>query len=132
MAEATKTYTDDDIFNFTLVAVGLVKEAGEMIRKAISDPKSVTMKEPDEKESREGNSSSVLTETDQAVEKHIVYGLSQAFPEHAFIGEEETGTAGMVKVWKIDNFVCVGSVIQLGLPPRLVKIMNWKWYEVRK
>ena len=91
-------YSDEDIDNFVAVATNLVKEAGEIIKAAIANPKMVSMKEPDQRESREGNAVSVLTETDEAVEKHIVQGLLKAFPKHAFIGEEDTGINGMIKV----------------------------------
>ncbi|RKP12693.1 hypothetical protein BJ684DRAFT_405, partial [Piptocephalis cylindrospora] len=62
------------------VAVALAKEAGGIILQAYTDGKSA--------ETKEGNSTDLVTETDQAVEKLVFGRLRFAFPEHGFIGEE--------------------------------------------
>ena len=111
-AEEKYSYTDEDVTRFMDIAIKLVKEAGEIITEAITRQKAVTQKESmDEKEKAEkseGNASSILTETgryqslsnltlvihlrfaslDTRVENHLMKGLSAAFSDHAFIGEE--------------------------------------------
>ena len=78
-------YTEDDLTRFEAVALKLVHEVGQMISEAIAKQKSVDLKDAD---CKEGNASSVLTETDTAVERHLVKGLSEAFPDHCFIGKK--------------------------------------------
>ena len=43
-----------------------------------------------------------LTETDEAVERHIRARIAQAFPEDAFLGEETGWTPGEGGVWVVD------------------------------
>ena len=114
-------YTMEDLDKFMAGAVKLVHEAGEMISAALGKQKAVNMKEGG---GVEGNASSVLTETDTAVEKHLVSGLSALFPDHCFIGEEDISASptGMVETfsnkptWIIDpidgtmNFVHANPV----------------------
>ncbi|EPB70443.1 inositol monophosphatase family protein, partial [Ancylostoma ceylanicum] len=49
----------------------------------------------------------LVTETDQAVEKLLIEGLSAAFPDHKFIGEESTASGASIEwtdapTWIID------------------------------
>lgn len=85
--EAEWKVNQEEIHVFLDHLMLLVNQAGAMIEKAIN---SQTNKEINSKEENatEGNSSCVLTETDIKVEKHLVEGLKQKFPDHQFIGEE--------------------------------------------
>ncbi len=71
-------YTDADLDRFMSVAVKLAGEAGEMIAAATGkqQPAAVSQK-TGERYCHEGTGSSVLTETDAAVEKHLVEGFSR-------------------------------------------------------
>ncbi|KAK6025898.1 inositol monophosphatase family protein, partial [Ostertagia ostertagi] len=81
----------------------------------------------------------LVTETDQAVEKLLIEGLSKAFPDHKFIGEESTANGATIEytnapTWIIDpidgttNFVhriplvaiCVGLAINKELRAGIV------------
>ncbi|RCN33876.1 inositol monophosphatase family protein [Ancylostoma caninum] len=81
----------------------------------------------------------LVTETDQAVEKLLIEGLSAAFPDHKFIGEESTASGASIEwtdapTWIIDpidgttNFVhriplvaiCVGLAINKQLRAGIV------------
>ena len=82
--EPEYSYDDADLDRFMAAARELVREAGEMIRAAIGTTnKAVDLKD---EQNKEGNASSVLTETDTAVEKHLVENLKKRFPDHKFIG----------------------------------------------
>jgi myo-inositol-1(or 4)-monophosphatase len=81
-------YTDFDVDRFMSAALTLVEEAGQMIVAAIGKQKRVENKEAN---AHQGNSSTVLTETDTAVEELIISGLKKQFPDHRFIGEESSG-----------------------------------------
>ncbi|XP_042220416.1 inositol monophosphatase 1-like isoform X2 [Homarus americanus] len=61
------------------VALKLVKEAGELVRDAIKKKKNVETK---------SSVVDLVTESDKAVEKLLITGLSGVFPDHKFIGEE--------------------------------------------
>lgn len=63
------------------VALGLVKEAGQLVREAIKKQKTIETK---------SCSVDLVTESDKAVEKLLIDGLTKAFPSHKFIGEEST------------------------------------------
>lgn len=63
------------------VALGLVKEAGQVVREAIKKQKTIETK---------SCSVDLVTESDKAVEKLLIDGLTKAFPSHKFIGEEST------------------------------------------
>ncbi|VDL67018.1 unnamed protein product, partial [Nippostrongylus brasiliensis] len=67
---------------FVDTALELVMEAGRLVRDAFDQPVCVVKT----KES----ATDLVTETDQAVEKLLIKGLSEAFPDHKFIGEEST------------------------------------------
>ncbi|CAB3407037.1 unnamed protein product [Caenorhabditis bovis] len=116
---------------FVDTAIKLVQTAGTLVRTAF-----------DSKESKVDTKSSntdLVTETDQAVEKLLIEGLQNAFPDHRFIGEESV--AGGTKIewtdaptWIIDpidgttNFVhripmiaiCVGLAINKQLRAGIV------------
>ncbi|KJH52389.1 inositol monophosphatase family protein [Dictyocaulus viviparus] len=116
---------------FVNTALELVKEAGRLVRDAFDQPVCVvkTKESPTD----------LVTETDQAVEKHIINGLSEAFPDHKFIGEESMANGGSFTftddpTWIIDpidgttNFVhriplvaiCVGLAINKELRAGIV------------
>ncbi len=108
MEEPAYPYEADDLDRFLEVAVRLVKEASTIIEGALGKDKvAFELKDSD---CKEGIASSVLTVTDTAVEKHLVAGLSSAFPDHAFIGEEDISASptGMIEnftnrpTWIID------------------------------
>ncbi|KAK3893186.1 hypothetical protein Pcinc_002989 [Petrolisthes cinctipes] len=61
------------------VALNLVKEAGKVVRAAINKKKNIEIK---------SSAVDLVTESDKAVEKMLISGLSSAFPDHKFIGEE--------------------------------------------
>ncbi|XP_063853239.1 inositol monophosphatase 1-like isoform X2 [Scylla paramamosain] len=63
------------------VALGLVKEAGQVVREAIKKQKTIETK---------SCNVDLVTESDKAVEKLLIEGLAKAFPSHKFIGEEST------------------------------------------
>ncbi|XP_069191106.1 inositol monophosphatase 1 isoform X6 [Procambarus clarkii] len=61
------------------VALKLVKEGGNLVRDAIKKTKNVEIK---------SSVVDLVTESDKAVEKLLITGLSKAFTDHKFIGEE--------------------------------------------
>ncbi|XP_063614982.1 inositol monophosphatase 1-like isoform X2 [Penaeus indicus] len=61
------------------VALDLVKQAGKVVREAIKKKKNIETK---------SSAVDLVTESDKAVEKMLISGLSEAFPDHKFIGEE--------------------------------------------
>ncbi|KAK4325568.1 hypothetical protein Pmani_003855 [Petrolisthes manimaculis] len=61
------------------VALNLVKEAGKVVRAAINKKKNIEIK---------SSAVDLVTESDKAVEKMLITGLSETFPDHKFIGEE--------------------------------------------
>ena len=91
-------YGESDIDSFMEEAKKLVKIAGDMIQSAIGKTKPISQVSLKYFNTTEGNASAVLTETDQAVEKLIIEGLHQRFPEHGFIGEEGVGAETPGKV----------------------------------
>ncbi len=98
------TYSDSDLDSFLSVAVKLAGEAGSMISAAIGregGTAPVAAKTGDKYGLFEGTGSSVLTETDAAVERHLVDGFTRAFPDHRFIGEEDISAtpSGMVETF---------------------------------
>ncbi|PAV84084.1 hypothetical protein WR25_21182 [Diploscapter pachys] len=113
------------------VALGLVQTAGRLVRDAFDTPTSVVM--------IKSSSTDLVTETDQAVEKMLIDGLSKAFPDHKFIGEESVSGGAKIEftdapTWIIDpidgttNFVhripmiaiCVGLTIKKQLRAGIV------------
>ncbi|WKX88673.1 hypothetical protein Q1695_008362 [Nippostrongylus brasiliensis] len=116
---------------FVDTALELVMEAGRLVRDAFDQPVCVVKT----KES----ATDLVTETDQAVEKLLIKGLSEAFPDHKFIGEESTAGGASYRytdapTWIIDpidgttNFVhripliaiCVGLAINKELRAGIV------------
>ncbi|XP_064110664.1 inositol monophosphatase 1-like isoform X3 [Macrobrachium nipponense] len=61
------------------VAMELVKTAGKLVREAINKKKNIEIK---------SCAIDLVTESDKAVEKLLISGLSSSFPDHKFIGEE--------------------------------------------
>lgn len=110
---------EDEFFR---VALSLVHKAGRLVRDAFSQPSSHV--------ETKSSATDLVTETDKAVEQLLITGLSAAFPDHKFIGEE-SAAAGLqyeltdAPTWIIDpidgttNFVhripliaiCVGLAI---------------------
>lgn len=95
MSSATKNEEE----KYFEVALGLVKRAGKVVRDAYEQPRS----EVHTKKS----STDLVTETDQNVEAMLIKGLSSAFPDHKFIGEESASAGKKVEftdapTWIID------------------------------
>ena len=84
-------YTEEDLENFMAKAVAIVHEAGELIKDGLGNVKVKSTAVTKEFNAGEGLAAEVLTETDGAVEKLIVDKLTEAFPDHKFIGEEGIG-----------------------------------------
>ncbi|XP_076112936.1 inositol monophosphatase 1-like isoform X2 [Mytilus galloprovincialis] len=68
-----------ELQDYLKTATGVAKEAGEVVREAFYKEKSLQTK---------SNYADLVTETDQAVEKQIIYSLKEKYPTHKFIGEE--------------------------------------------
>ena len=100
--EEAYDFTDEDVDKFMEAAVKLVQEAGEMIIEAMANMKGKRFVLKDE-DCKEGNASSILTETDTAVEKHLMKGLSALFPDHCFIGEEDISASPTEMVERFTN-----------------------------
>eukprot|EP00095_Tigriopus_kingsejongensis_P004136 maker-scaffold4015_size6909-snap-gene-0.5 protein:Tk04136 transcript:maker-scaffold4015_size6909-snap-gene-0.5-mRNA-1 annotation:"inositol monophosphatase" len=83
-------FDNADLDRFMSVALKLVHEAGQMIVQALDDRNTVDDKTAN---ALEGHSSSILTDTDTAVEKLLISGLATQFPDHRFIGEESMSEA---------------------------------------
>lgn len=62
------------------IALRAARKAGEVIARATDQLDTLEVKEK--------NANDFVTEVDQASEKEVIYHLSKAFPEHAFLGEE--------------------------------------------
>jgi len=97
--------SSEELQNYLDTLLSLVGECGDIIELAINSQTNVEINEKAENLS-EGNSSSVLTETDIKVEKHLINGLKQKFPDHQFIGEESSEESvkelGNAPTWIID------------------------------
>uniref|UniRef100_A0A914X146 Inositol-1-monophosphatase n=1 Tax=Plectus sambesii TaxID=2011161 RepID=A0A914X146_9BILA len=117
---ATMASEEDKYFE---VALGLVKSAGRMVRDAFDRPFSEVQ--------TKASNTDLVTETDQNVEILLTRGLSDAFPDHQFIGEESAAAGKKIEftdapTWIIDpidgttNFVhripmiciCVGLAVK--------------------
>ena len=100
MGDAEEIYniSESDLNTFMSEAKKLVEAGGELIKSGIGKTKTASQVTLKDFNVSEGNASAVLTETDLAVEKLIVDGLKQIFPDHGFIGEEGVGAEfpGMV------------------------------------
>ncbi|EYC12847.1 hypothetical protein Y032_0045g1120 [Ancylostoma ceylanicum] len=116
---------------FVDTALELVKAGGRLVRDAFDQPVCVVK--------TKASDTDLVTETDQAVEKLLIEGLSAAFPDHKFIGEESTASGASIEwtdapTWIIDpidgttNFVhriplvaiCVGLAINKELRAGIV------------
>ncbi len=76
---------DSDLDQFLSVALKLSGEVGDMIRDAIGKQQRVSVEHKTGGTfTGEGMSSSVLTETDTAVEKHLVSGFSKVSNPNLF------------------------------------------------
>jgi len=62
----------------------LVRKTGDTVRQALQNDKKVETK---------SNITDVVTETDRAVEAALVTGIQTEYPDHKFIGEEDTAEA---------------------------------------
>jgi len=96
--------SEQELQEYLRVLLVLVRECGDIISSAISSQANVEIDLKVENK-EEGNSSSVLTQTDIKVEKHLIAGLRGKFPDHKFIGEEsssETEELGNAPTWIID------------------------------
>jgi len=99
-------------------ALKLVNEAGELIREAIQKKKNVAEK---------NSIFDLVTETDKAVEDLLIKGLSSAYPDHEFIGEESVAANGKIEkfsskpTWIIDpidgtmNFVHSNPLVTISV-----------------
>jgi len=98
-------YTEEDLDNFMAKAVAIVHEAGELIKDGLGNVKVKSTAVTKEFNAGEGLAAEVLTETDGAVEKLIVDKLTEAFPDHKFIGEEGIGaeTEGKLPLSALTN-----------------------------
>jgi len=74
-------YPEEKIQEFLDVAQGLVAQAAEKVKAALSNR--------DKKVMEKSSATDLVTETDKATEKLLVGGLSAKFPGHKFIGEED-------------------------------------------
>uniref|UniRef100_A0A1I7ULX9 Inositol-1-monophosphatase n=1 Tax=Caenorhabditis tropicalis TaxID=1561998 RepID=A0A1I7ULX9_9PELO len=116
---------------FVDYAIELVKKAGTLVRTAFESAES--------KVETKLSNTDLVTETDQAVEKLLIQGLSERFKGHRFIGEESVATGAKIEwtdapTWIIDpidgttNFVhripmiaiCVGLAIKKQLRAGIV------------
>ncbi|CAP38665.2 Protein CBR-TTX-7 [Caenorhabditis briggsae] len=116
---------------FVDYALELVKKAGTLVRTAFDSAES--------KVETKASNTDLVTETDQAVEKLLIEGLSARFKGHRFIGEESVAGGAKIEwtdapTWIIDpidgttNFVhripmiaiCVGLAIKKQLRAGIV------------
>jgi len=79
-------------------ALKVVKQGGQIIKEAFHREKRVTEK---------SSPTDLVTETDQEVERVLIQGISEKFPDHRFIGEESVaGGSGCeltdLPTWVID------------------------------
>lgn len=68
-----------DVNEWFEIAEKLVRDGGQLVRKAHKEKKDVEIKT---------NPGDVVTKTDKAVEDLLISGLTNSFPDHKFIGEE--------------------------------------------
>uniref|UniRef100_A0AC35TTM2 Inositol-1-monophosphatase n=1 Tax=Rhabditophanes sp. KR3021 TaxID=114890 RepID=A0AC35TTM2_9BILA len=104
MTTTALLHPDEELFFST--ALALVKSGGTIVRNAFEQPHSTVM--------TKSTNTDLVTETDQAIEKHLIDGLSAAFPDHKFIGEE-SDAAGIKGEW---------SDVEPGEPPKVVWIID--------
>ncbi|XP_058064096.1 inositol monophosphatase 1-like [Anopheles bellator] len=112
--------------------LGLVESAGSLIASRNSDRKRVLEK---------SSNIDLLTETDQQVERMLMDGISAKYPDHRFIGEEETSEGKKAELtdaptWIIDpvdgtmNFVhsfphsCISIALLVAQTTEIAIIFN--------
>lgn len=110
----------------------LVKEAGSIVREKINQPQDPMMKSCEV---------DLVTEWDQKVEKLLIDGISSKFPDHKFIGEEESSLGNKIELtdaptWIIDpidgtmNFVhglphtCISIALLINKIPEIGIVYN--------
>ncbi|XP_043261586.1 inositol monophosphatase 1-like [Colletes gigas] len=103
--------------NYYSVVLSLVKEAGSIIREKINQPKNAMEKSCEV---------DLVTEWDQKVEKLLVDGISSKFPDHKFIGEEESSLGKKIELteaptWIIDPIDGTMNFVH-GLPHTCISI----------
>lgn len=122
-----------DLDQYYEVVLELVKEGGDLIKKNISKQKTISIKSCDV---------DLVTETDQMVEKLLIDGISAKFPDHKFIGEENTAESNHpveltdAPTWIIDpvdgtmNFVhamphtCISIALYINKHPEIGIVYN--------
>ncbi len=99
----------------TNIALRAARKAGELIARASEEIDRIDV------ESKGAND--FVTEVDRASEKEIIYNLSKAYPDHAFLGEESglTGNADSEYRWIIDPLDGTTNFIR-GIPHYAVSI----------
>lgn len=116
-------YTTDDLRKYHEFAIDLARQAGNIIKEASGNSKSIESKQ---------SFADLVTETDKGVEEFLFKCLKQEYPSHKFIGEENVASGGHKSIdvtneptWIIDpvdgtmNFVhtfpyvavCIGMII---------------------
>ena len=127
--------SEDELSRAAQVAESAAREAGEVISAAFGVAAVAKFK---------ASSADLVTETDEKAEALVMRALRSAFPEHDFVGEEETAAAGGIEAvvlgegptWMVDPldgttnfvhgfpFVCVSIGLVVGREPVLGVIYN--------
>lgn len=114
------------------VALKLTKEGGKLVKERIYGKKTIQTK---------SSEIDLVTETDQEVEKLLINGLLDQFPDHKFIGEETTASGVKPELtnaptWIIDPvdgtmnfvhgypFVCISVGLLINKVPEIGIIYN--------
>ncbi|KAG5883505.1 hypothetical protein JTB14_013932 [Gonioctena quinquepunctata] len=125
--------SESDVDLFYDAVLSLTNKAGELISVKVSERNKSVQKKSSEID--------LVTETDQAVEKLLINGLSKQFPDHKFIGEESVSEGSQCVLtddptWIIDpidgtmNFVhafphsCVSIALFINKKPEIAIIFN--------
>ncbi|CAL4188926.1 unnamed protein product, partial [Meganyctiphanes norvegica] len=115
----------------TRITVQLI-QGGGIVQQAIKKKKSIECK---------SGATDLVTESDQAVEKLLISGFSNAFPDHKFIGEESVAAGEKCQLtsaptWIIDpidgtmNFVhslpyvCISIALWVNKEPEIAVVYN--------
>nr|XP_012235042.1 PREDICTED: LOW QUALITY PROTEIN: inositol monophosphatase 1-like [Linepithema humile] len=106
-----------DIDECYIEILRLVKQAGSIIREKIYQPKDVLTKSCDV---------DLVTEWDQKVEKLVIDGVLQKYPDHKFIGEETTASGQKIELtdaptWIIDPIDGTMNFVH-GLPHTCISV----------
>jgi len=99
----------------TTIALRAARKAGDLIARATEDL--------DRLEVETKSANDFVTEVDRAAEREIIYHLSKAYPDHAFLGEESglSGNADSEYRWIIDPLDGTTNFIH-GIPHFAVSI----------